>query len=156
MKKSAKITLGTLIATIATIGLTVTGVATAHNADSEHVPGMMGHNKMGGAYCDKEARAAEHLNTVKEQLKLTEAQTGAWQAFETAVTQQMESMPKGHMSHDNGSGKMEDHIAFMEQRLDGMKTVLQARNDLYAVLTPDQKAVADKLMQHESHMGHHH
>jgi len=157
MNKTGKIALGT----IAAIGLVVTGVAIAHNSDSGYGPGMMGHGMMGGMQCDPGARAAEHLNTVKEQLKLTDEQSGAWQAFETAVTHQMESMPKGHRDHsamspNNESGKMEEHIAFMEQRLAGMKTVLKARDDLYAVLTPAQKATADKLLQHDSHFGHHH
>jgi len=34
----------------------------------------------------------------------------------------------------------------MEQRLASMKAVTKARADLYAVLTPEQKAVADRLM----------
>ena len=158
MNKTGKIVLGT----IAAIGLMVNGVAMAHNPDDGRGPGMMcpgmmgpgmmGRNNMGGMHCDREARAAEHLSSVKEQLKLTDEQTGAWQAFETAVTSQMANMPKGH--HDR-SGKMEDHIAFMEQRLAGMKTVLKARNDLYAVLTPEQKTTAGQLLQHGSHMGHH-
>jgi len=156
MNKTGKIALGT----IAAFGMVVTGVVMAHNSDSGHGPGMMGHGIMGGMQCDPGERVAEHLNTVKEQLKLTDEQAGAWQAFETAVTQQMENMPKRHrdhgaMSHDNEPGKMEEHIAFMEQRLAGMKTVLKARNDLYAVLTPEQKETADKLLQHGSHFGHH-
>ena len=34
----------------------------------------------------------------------------------------------------------------MEQRLASMKAVTKALADLYAVLTPEQKAVADRLM----------
>jgi Spy/CpxP family protein refolding chaperone len=36
------------------------------------------------------------------------------------------------------------HIAFMEQRLEGLKAVQKARTDLYSVLTPEQKAIADR------------
>jgi len=156
MNKAAKATFGA----IAVIGLAVTGIAMAHNSEHGYGPAMMDHGKMGGKHCDSGERATEHLSSIKEQLNLTDAQAPSWQAFETAVTTQMESMTRGHEDHSAMSPKGESHdmekrIAFMEQRLAGMKTVLQAREDLYAVLTPEQKATADKLMQHDSHFGHH-
>ena len=46
-----------------------------------------------------------------------------------------------------GTDPMQGRIAFMEQRLAGMKAVTKARADLYAVLTPEQKAIADRLMR---------
>jgi len=152
MNTTGKIAFGT----IAAISLVVASVAMAHNHGDGHGHGMMGD----GMKCDPGARAAERLTTVKEQLNLTAAQTDAWQAFETAVRNQAESMPKRHrehdaMSHNDMSHNMEEHIAFMEQRLTGMKTILKARNELYSVLTPEQKATADKLLQHNSHFGWH-
>ena len=150
MNTVGKITLGAL----AGIGLVVAGVAVAHNAGMEHGYGM-GHHPAGMGPCVK-GDSTEHLASVKEQLKLTPDQTEAWQAFETAVRSQTEGLSGTHPHSMAGTDGMETHIAFMEQRLEGMKKILQARNDLYATLTPEQKATADKLLQPGSHFGPHH
>jgi Spy/CpxP family protein refolding chaperone len=44
---------------------------------------------------------------------------------------------------------MEKGIEFMKQRLSHMEVMLGALKDLYAALTPEQRAIADK---HFSHM----
>jgi len=162
MNKTGKIAIGTLAAT----GLVVASIAMAHNPGNGYGPGMMGHGMMGsgmggpgmmgqGMTGDHVAFMTEHLNTVKEQLKLTAGQTDAWQAFETAVLSQAASMSAMHQQHGTMTHEnMQQHIAFMEARVAGMKTVLQAHDDLYAVLTPEQKATADNLMQQHAHFGH--
>ena len=50
-----------------------------------------------------------------------------------------------------GTDPMQAHIAFMEQRLAGMKAIQKARADLYQVLTPEQKAIFDKHQQPYHH-----
>jgi hypothetical protein len=87
-----------------------------------------------------------HLSALKTELKLTAAQEPAWKAFEGAVRAQAEGRAKDHPQAAGGPESFDAHIAFMEQRLAGLKAVAQARTGLYAVLTPEQKAVADRLL----------
>ncbi len=84
------------------------------------------------------------LDTLKSELKLTANQTKAWDAFETTVNGQTQAMLATHAAMHTAAQTPDAHIAFMEQRLEGMKAVLKARTDLYNVLTPEQKAVADR------------
>ncbi len=84
------------------------------------------------------------LDSLKTELKLTGKQTAAWDAFETAVRGQRDSMIAAHNAMWSTGPNPEAHIAFMQQRLDSLKAVQKARTDLYNVLTPEQKAVADR------------
>lgn len=43
--------------------------------------------------------------------------------------------------------RMSQHTEMMKQRLAGMETMANAVKDLYAILTPEQKAIADKHFQ---------
>jgi protein CpxP len=143
MKTTGKITLSIL----AGLGLAASAAVMAH----EHGP-MMGHGQDG---CGPKAMgmAGEHeahLSKFKTELKLTAAQEPAWQAFEKTVKAQQNAH---HGKHDmtEGGDPMQARIDFMEQRLAGMKAVAKARADLFAVLTPEQKAVADNMMKNGPH-----
>ncbi|HET8745824.1 MAG TPA: hypothetical protein VFM98_09465 [Ramlibacter sp.] len=76
-----------------------------------HGPGMMG---LAGA--DVDAILAARLAALKERLKITPAQEGAWKAYESAVTQHAKAMQSGHEAQD------------------------KALADLDAVLTPEQQS----------------
>jgi Spy/CpxP family protein refolding chaperone len=145
MKTSRKIALGTF----AVLGIAFGAVALAH----EHGPMMMGHGHDGHAQHEGKGHCHDggpeaRLDALKSELKLTAAQEPAWQAFESAVQAQKDAHRGKHDMHDmaEGADPMQARIEHMEQRLAGMKAVAQARADLYAVLTPEQKAVADRLM----------
>ena len=84
------------------------------------------------------------LDSLKSELKLTGDQTKAWDAFASAVQTQTQSMLATHNAMHATAPNPDTHIAFMEQRLNGMKAVQKARTDLYNVLTPEQKAIADQ------------
>ena len=71
-------------------------------------------------------------------------QTKAWDSFEKAVRSQTEAMFETRAQMRAGAQNPDAHITFMEQRLEGMKAVQKARTDLYKVLTPEQKAIADR------------
>ena len=60
-------------------------------------------------------------------------------------------MYEGRTSRQASGQNQDEHIAFMEQRLEGMKAVQKARTDLYQVLTPEQKAVIDRYGFHGPH-----
>jgi len=134
MKTTGKITL----AILAGLGVAASAAVLAHG----HGP-LMGYGPMG--QCMKGGPEA-HLGTLKTELKLTAKQEPAWQAFEKTVREQVASHGPGPAGTSAGTDPMQARIAFMEQRLAGMKAVAKARADLYAGLTPEQKAVADRLM----------
>jgi hypothetical protein len=91
--------------------------------------------------CAGSVKIDARLDTIESELKLTAEQTPAWEAFETVVRTQMQTMTE---AHPHWSQDDNEHIAFMEQRLAGMKAVQKARTELYKVLTPEQKATADR------------
>jgi len=140
MKTTGKIALGIL----AGLGVAASTAVLAHGYGP-----MMGHGPMMGngpmGQCMTGGPEA-HLNTLKTELKLTAKQEPVWQAFEKTVREQVAARRSGPAGTTAGTDPMQTHIAFMEQRLAGMKAVAKARADLYTVLTPEQKAVADRLM----------
>lgn len=95
-------------------------------------------------------RVEQHLSTLKSELKLNAGQETAWQTFEYAVRKQMaaQTHPKAPAADTD---PMENRIARMEQRLAGMKVIAKARQDLYNVLNPDQKAIADRFFKNHQH-----
>lgn len=143
MKISRKIALGM----IATLGIAASAAVLANEygpmMDHGHKGfGPMGHCRNGGAEA--------HLNKLKTELKLTAAQEPVWNTFEKTVQAQMGKHPRPQKMAE-GTDPMQAHIAFMEQRLAGMKAIQKARADLYQVLTPEQKAIFDKHQQPYHH-----
>jgi hypothetical protein len=84
------------------------------------------------------------LDTLKSELKLTGNQTKAWGTFENAVRGEVETMLATHDAMHTNVQNQDAHIAFMEQRLEGVKAVQKTRTDLYQVLTPEQKTILDR------------
>ena len=147
MTKTFKITLGM----IAGLGIATSAAVLAHEGGPMmgHGP-MQGHGPMMGRHIAGDPEA--HLDKLKTELKLAAEQQPAWQAFETAVREQAKVM------HDAGPWNAERHdpdahIAFMEQRLAGMKAVSQARAELFKVLTPEQQSVFDQRRGPCGHFG---
>jgi len=143
MKTLGKVAIGAAVLSVALAGIAI--------ADSDHGgmrgPGMgmaMQHGAHGGAMRHGQAME-QHLATLKSELKLTSQQEPAWQAFEQTVHSQKAAHEQGRGPAQAGTDSMESHIAFMEQRLTGMKAVAKARQDLYKVLTPEQKTIADRF-----------
>jgi len=119
-------------------------------------PGMgmgPGHGPMAGI--DPAAMAETHLSNLKTQLKITSAQEGAWQTFATQAKAQAASMQtmRAQMQQETGTApeRMGQRTAAMQQRAAGMATMTNAFSALYAVLSPEQKTVAD---QNVGIMGH--
>jgi Spy/CpxP family protein refolding chaperone len=107
---------------------------------------MAGHGPMDGA--DHAARAESRLADLKTQLKITPAQEPAWQTFTAQAKQQAASMQAMRAQMQEGTGtapeRMGQRATAMQQRAAGMATMTNAFNALYAVLTPEQKAIADQ------------
>ena len=112
-------------------------------------PGMgmgPGHGPMAGV--DPAAMADARLSDLKARLKVNASQEAAWQAFATQSKAQAASMQamRAQMQQDTGAApeRMALHKTMMQQRAAGMATMTNAFEALYAVLTPEQKAIADQ------------
>jgi len=111
--------------------------------------GMPGH-MAAGANFDPAAMMEGRLAFLKSTLKITAKQDAAWQAYSAKAKQQGETMlaARAAMTAQNATGsapeRMAQRTAMMKQHLDNMETMNAALKDLYAVLTPEQKAIADQ------------
>ena len=115
--------------------------------------GMHGGMRGGMHGPETPAVAAARLSDLKAELKITEAQEGAWQAFTAVAQQQVEQRQamRAQMQAQMQDATPADRAAHYE----AMKTVRdthfaarsKALTDLYAVLTPEQKAVADQQLR---------
>jgi len=97
---------------------------------------------------DTATRIDTRLGEMKAQLNITPAQESAWQSFTTAARQQAAEMQalRSQMQQDPGTApdRMGQRATMMQQRSAAMATMTNAFNALYAVLTPEQKAIADQ------------
>lgn len=137
MKTLSKLAIGA----VAGVGIALAATTFAHGPGYGYGMGDCGmgmHGGFGPGAWDAS------LDTLKSELKLTGKQTKAWDSFETAVRSEVKSMIATHEAVHTTGPKPDEHIALMEQRLANIKTVQKARTDLYQVLTPEQKAVADR------------
>ena len=120
-------------------------------------PGMRGMGPGAGGY-DMAAATAGRLAAFKTQLKITPAQDGAWKAYESVVTQQSTAM---QALRDDFHAKLQSaqpgatppdmaaqHQAMFALRESSFAANSAALKDLYAVLTPEQRAIADRTMNY--------
>lgn len=80
-------------------------------------------------------------------LQLKPDQQAVWKAFAEAMAAHHQAMTEGRggmrQEGANAVERFNSHVQFMEARLAEMKTVAKAAENLYAVLSPEQKAVMD-------------
>jgi hypothetical protein len=101
------------------------------------------------AFANPGAFAESRLVGLKAELKITAAQEPAWNAFAGQAKQQAEAMQK-LMASVQGSNqatapeRLELRNQVMKQRAEQMAKGTAAFKDLYAVLSPEQKALADQ------------
>ncbi len=112
-------------------------------------PGMgmgPGHGPMAGA--DAAAMIDSRLVDMKAQLGITATQESAWQAFTAAAKQQATEIQSMRAQMQQGTGtapeRMAQRATLMQQHAQAMATMTNAFNALYAVLTPEQRSVADQ------------
>ena len=88
----------------------------------------------------------------KAELKITDAQSPQWNAFADALrgsaTRLHQTMAHGTDAKEvvTAPERMQRRVTMLTAQLDAAQTVLAAANPLYAVLTDEQKKVADELM----------
>ena len=114
-------------------------------------PGMgmgmgMGRGPMAGV--DPSVRAESRLSDLKTQLKITAAQEAAWQTYAGQAKQQAAGMQAMRAQMTQGAAtapeRMAQRTAAMQQRSSAMVAMDSAFNALYAMLTPEQKTIADQ------------
>jgi Spy/CpxP family protein refolding chaperone len=110
-------------------------------------PGMgMGRGPMSAV--DPTAVVESRLADLKAQLKITAAQESAWQAYTAEARKRATEMQamRAQMQQDAGTApeRMAHRAAAMQQRGTSMTAMSNAFAALYAVLTPEQKAIADQ------------
>lgn len=167
MKRATKIAIG--ISTALSLGL-ATAVVNAHpegygpgwGMGYGPGPGMgpmmggMGYGPMGRgmgpqAFGDPGAMAETRLSGLKSDLKITPTQETAWQAYAGKAKQQAEAMQAWMTTMQGGTqASAPERLALrtemMKKRQEQMEAMTSALKDLYAVLTPEQKAIADQRM----------
>ena len=88
----------------------------------------------------------------KAELNITKAQETAWQAYSAKARAQAGIMlaMRGTMLNTDGSApeRIAARTALMKQHLAQAEAMSAALKDLYAVLTPEQKAIADQQFGH--------
>ena len=112
-------------------------------------PGMMG--GYGPGYgMHAWGNADEGLAALKSELGITDKQDGAWQAFANNAKQQQQNRQAwfAKMQEARGAGsapeRLAQHNELMKQRQTEMDANVTALKNLYATLTPEQKAIADQ------------
>lgn len=124
--------------------------------------GPMGSGGHGGMWAGGPGFMSEqNLASLKTQLAITPGQETAWKAFSAKVSEQASLMQSAHEQHGNSAGtettpqaRMALHIGLMTQHLAGMQAVSGAMQDLYAVLTPEQRSTADQALGHMGSRGY--
>ncbi|MBE0613639.1 MAG: Spy/CpxP family protein refolding chaperone [Burkholderiales bacterium] len=107
----------------------------------------MGPQAMFNAYA---GNTDEGLDALKSELAITEKQDSAWQAFAKNAKKQSENrqawFAKMREARSAGSAPelLEQRTELMKQRQAEMEANAKALKDLYAALTPEQKAIADQ------------
>lgn len=107
--------------------------------------GMMGQANM-------TQRVEQRLAALKTQLKITEAQTKAWDAYAAAVRDAANAMSgqrQAFMGQMRGAAlpqRLDFHEAMLVSHLEQLRKTKAAVAALYAVLSDDQKKTADGAM----------
>jgi len=144
-----------IITGVAALSLAAAGAVYAQQGYG--MGGAMGMGMAGGmAGADGGAMAASRLADLKAELKITPAQEATWLAFENLAKQQaaamqaMRSQMQAQM-HNPQPGATSTDFAAQRNAMMALRDANQAAHsaavkDLYAVLTPEQKAIADQRL----------
>jgi Spy/CpxP family protein refolding chaperone len=128
------------------------GTALAHGpgwgaAGGQHP--MAGTAPMGMRGGPSPERAQARLDQLKDALKLQPGQLDAWNAFEARAKAQIQESLRMREAMRNAQGDPEaladQRVAWMKQRAQAAEELNTLRKNLYATLTPEQKATFDRF-----------
>lgn len=129
--------------------------------------GMMGgpggmRGFMGGpgkASGDATALTDQQLTNLKEALGITAEQETVWTNFAEATRAKVKLMDSHHQTMHGGTAgsfTSETRLKMMEEGAQQMQQLATATRELYAALTTEQKATADRWIGPHHHFGPHH
>jgi len=112
--------------------------------------GRYGH----GRWSNPAATVEGYLASLKVELKITPDQDRAWQSFSTSARKQAEAtnarreqmFAQGSADKQAAPDRLAQRAEFAKQGAASMEAMSAAVKDLYAVLTPEQKAIADRQL----------
>jgi LTXXQ motif family protein len=140
--------------TIAVGLVTVASLAAAAGAVQAHgASGGASHGR--GHSGDPAATADQRLSRLKADLKITSAQEPAWTAYAEQIKQHAGEMQAMHGTmHEGTSGntrpsapeRAERQAQFAKKQQEHLERLAVLTKDLYAVLTPEQKTLADQRL----------
>jgi hypothetical protein len=110
--------------------------------------GMGWGGRMGGGRMMNPAAAEARLDGVKSALKITAEQESAWNAYAGVVKAQAETRVKfrEQMAATDPAARAELQSQHFAANAEAAKSLSAARDGLYAVLTPEQKTIADRVI----------
>jgi Spy/CpxP family protein refolding chaperone len=111
-------------------------------------------------HAEFEARRAQRVAKLHDELRITPAQENAWNAFVASMK------PMQHAGHEHGDRaawaglsapqRAEKMLAMQKQRTSMMEQRVAAMSSFYSVLSPEQKKVFDeKTARMQERFGHH-
>jgi len=153
---------------IALTAFGIAGAAVAQTAPAQPEQGRHGHAvsaEQRAAFKAKRAeRQAERAAKLRAELKITAQQEPAFAAFLAAGKPARRPDAGARAEHGKLAAlpapqRLQQHIERQKQRTARMEARLAALNNLYAVLTPEQKQVLDSKAvrfggKHRGHRGH--
>jgi hypothetical protein len=90
-----------------------------------------------------------HLLQVQQRLKLEAAQQAAWDAFAARVQALMQDQLRGIPAmpeHEDAPHRINRRVDIVRNRLAAMEDIADAASQLYALLTAEQRKLADELL----------
>lgn len=120
-----------------------------------HGPGMMGGWGPGGGFgpgagSGPVAHQEARLAFLKSELKITADQEPAWEAYTKQAKARAETMESFRTQPpaiaQSTPERLEQRAEFAKQHAQQLTAASAALKDLYAVLTPEQKAIADRYL----------
>jgi len=157
MKRTHSLIAGLILAAgIGGVAIAQPGMGKAGGCD-----GMGPTEKMGrhaGMKFDPAERAGKHLDYLKYQLKITPEQEPLWNAYAEKMTAEagkgMQALRDPADDKLTAPERMAKMQSVMEERVATMRGVHDSFNRLYAALSPEQKAIADKQAAQMGKGGH--
>ena len=100
-------------------------------------------------HSDPVANSEKHLSAFKQELKITKDQEQVWNAYAEKTRSNVKDIMDrtNEAMHDQpqtAPERFDRHIALMKERLASFEKMDEALKQLYAALTPEQKAIADR------------
>lgn len=88
------------------------------------------------------------LSSVRSGLKLTPEQASVWQVYESKVVDLLDDLSRGVNQPQGGNAlkQIDSRIDMVRNRLTAMEDIAEAANKLYAGLSDEQKAMADRTL----------